>query len=98
MEMGGAVDVKVFPAGQLGGERELTEAVKLGTIQMTMVSGAVANVFKEYQILDIPYLFSSAPVAWKVMDGWFGKELAELSEEDRDARHGLWGSWIPEFH
>ena len=57
METGGAVDVKVFPAGQLGGERELTEAVKLGTVQMTMVSGAVANVFKEYQILDIPYLF-----------------------------------------
>jgi TRAP-type transport system periplasmic protein len=77
METGGAVDVKVFPAGQLGGERELTEAVKLGTVQMTMVSGAVANFFKEYQILDIPYLFSSAPVAWKVMDGWFGKELAE---------------------
>ena len=77
METGGAVDVKVFPAGQLGGERELAEAVRLGTVQMTMVSGAMANFFKEYQILDIPYLFSSAPVAWKVLDGWFGKELAE---------------------
>jgi TRAP-type transport system periplasmic protein len=76
-ETGGAVDVKVFPAGQLGGEREMIEAVKLGTVQMTMVSGAMANFFKEYQILDIPYLFSSAPVAWKVMDGKFGKELAD---------------------
>ena len=76
-ETRGAVEVLVFPAGQLGGEREMTEAVKLGSIQMTMVSGALANFYKEYQVLDIPYLFSSPPVAWKVLDGWFGKEMAE---------------------
>ncbi len=76
-ETRGAVEVKVFPAGQLGGEKEITEATKMGTIQMTMVSGALANYYKEYQVLDIPYLFSSPPVAWKVMDGWFGKEMAE---------------------
>ncbi|HEX2976892.1 MAG TPA: DctP family TRAP transporter solute-binding subunit [Bacteroidales bacterium] len=73
---GGAVSVKLFPAGQLGGERELIEGVKLGTIQMAMVSAAIASYYKEAQVLDIPYLFSSAPVAWKVMDGPFGKEMA----------------------
>jgi tripartite ATP-independent transporter DctP family solute receptor len=72
----GAVDVKVFPAGQLGNERELIEGTKIGTIQMSMVSAAIAGFYKEAQVLDIPYLFSSAPVAWKVMDGWFGKEMA----------------------
>lgn len=77
METGGAVEVKVFPAGQLGAERELAEAVKLGTIQMTMIAGALANFFKESQLLDAPYLFSSAPMAWRVLDGWFGKELAD---------------------
>jgi len=76
-ETSGGVEVKVFPAGQLGGERELIEATKLGTIQMSMVSAAIAGSYKEAQVLDIPYLFSSAPVAWKVMDGWFGKEMAE---------------------
>jgi TRAP-type transport system periplasmic protein len=77
VETGGAVEVKVFPAGQLGGEREIAEATKLGTIQIGMLSGPLANFFKEAQVLDIPYLFSSYPVAWKVMDGWFGKEMAE---------------------
>jgi tripartite ATP-independent transporter DctP family solute receptor len=76
-EAAGAVEVKVFPAGQLGGERELVEGTKLGTIQMSMVSAAIAGYFKEAQVLDIPYLFSSGPVAWRVMDGWFGKELAD---------------------
>ncbi len=75
-ETTGAVDVKVFPAGQLGNERELIEGTKIGTIQMSMVSAAIAGFYKEAQVLDIPYLFSSAPVAWKVMDGWFGKEMA----------------------
>ncbi len=72
----GAVSVKLFAAGQLGGERELIEAVKLGTIQMAMVSAAIASYYKEAQVLDIPYLFSSAPVAWRVMDGPFGKDMA----------------------
>lgn len=76
-ETAGGVEVKVFPAGQLGGERELIEATKLGTIQMCMVSAAIAGSYKEAQVLDIPYLFSSAPIAWHVMDGWFGKEMAE---------------------
>jgi TRAP-type transport system periplasmic protein len=72
-----SITVQLFPAGQLGGERELIEATKLGTTQMSMVSAAIATYFKEAQVLDIPYVFSSGPVAWKVMDGWFGKELAD---------------------
>jgi TRAP-type C4-dicarboxylate transport system substrate-binding protein len=33
------------------------EAAKLGTIQMCMVSGAVAGYFKPAMVLDTPYLF-----------------------------------------
>jgi tripartite ATP-independent transporter DctP family solute receptor len=73
---GGNMIVKVFPASQLGNERELIEGTKIGTIQMSFVSGAIAGFYKEAQVLDIPYLFSSGPVAWKVMDGPFGQEMA----------------------
>ena len=73
----GGVEVKVFPASQLGGERELIEATKIGSLQMSLVSAAISGFYKEAQVLDIPYLFSDAPIAWKVMDGWFGKEMAE---------------------
>jgi tripartite ATP-independent transporter DctP family solute receptor len=76
-DTGGGVEVKLFPASQLGGERELIEGTKIGTIQMSLVSAAISGFYKEAQVLDIPYLFSNAPVAWKVMDGWFGKEMAE---------------------
>lgn len=76
-ETGGAIEVKLFPAGQLGGERELIESAKLGSLQMCMISGPVAAYFKPAMVLDIPYLFPSAPVAWKVLDGKFGQELAD---------------------
>ena len=76
-ETGGAVEVQVFPAGQLGGEQALAEATKLGNIQASMLSGPFSNFCKEAQVLDIPYLFSSYLVAWKVLDGPFGKELAQ---------------------
>ncbi len=75
-ETGGAIRVQLHPAGQLGGESELIESIKLGVIQMSMVSGAMSSVFKPAMVLDIPYLFSTGPVAWKVLDGEFGKELA----------------------
>lgn len=75
-ETSGAIQVQLYPAGQLGGERELIESTKLGTLQMAMVSGAIAGYFKPAMVLDIPYLFSSAPVAWEVLDGAFGAELA----------------------
>jgi len=76
-ETGGAVKVNVFPAGQLGGERELAEATKLGTIQMSMLSGPFSTFCKEVQVFDIPYLFPSLLVAYRTLEGPFGKELAE---------------------
>ena len=41
-----------------------------------MVSGAMSKVCKAAQVLDIPYTFPSATVAWDVLDGSFGQELA----------------------
>src|SRR4030066_407385 len=73
---GGNGNVQVFPASQLGNERELIEGTKIGTIQMAFVSGAISGFYKEAMVLDIPYLFANGPVAWKVMDGPFGDGVA----------------------
>ncbi|HXZ43555.1 MAG TPA: TRAP transporter substrate-binding protein DctP, partial [archaeon] len=76
-ETGGAVKVNLFPAGQLGGEREVAEAVKLGSVQIGMLSGPFSGFCKEAQVFDIPYLFPSLLVAYRTLEGPFGKELAE---------------------
>ena len=90
-ETAGEITVNLFPAGQLGGEREIIESTKLGTIQMCMVSGAIAGQFKPAMVLDIPYLFSSAPVAWAVLDGSFGKELSEAILKTTGMRNLAYG-------
>jgi tripartite ATP-independent transporter DctP family solute receptor len=90
-ESSGSIEVQLFPAGQLGGERELIESAKLGTLQMCMVSGAVAGYFKPAMVLDIPYLFSSAPVAWKVLDGAFGDELSAALLKQTGLRNLAYG-------
>ena len=76
-ETGGAVEVKLFPAGQLGGEREVAEAVKLGSVQIGMLSGPFSGFCKEAQVFDIPYLFPSLLVAYRTLEGPFGKEMME---------------------
>ena len=68
-ETGGAVKVNLFPAGQLGGEREIAEAVKLGSVQIGMLSGPFSGFCKEAQVFDIPYLFPSLLVAYRTWTG-----------------------------
>ena len=74
----GEIEVKAFHASKLGNEREALEGVRMGTIEMaTLSSGPVPGFFDPAVVFDIPYLFSSAPAAWKVFDGAFGKTFGE---------------------
>jgi tripartite ATP-independent transporter DctP family solute receptor len=75
----GETDIKVelFPAKALGNEGEMVQQVQEGTTQMAIISGGMSKLCKAASVLDIPYTFSSAVVAWEVLDGQFGDELAE---------------------
>ena len=75
----GETDLKVdlFPAGALGNETELVGQAQEGLTQVVLVSGAMSKICPAAGVLDIPYTFSSATVAWEVLDGPFGKELAD---------------------
>src|SRR5499426_4844963 len=45
---GGKLEVQVFGGAQLGGERDLLEGIKLGTLQMCIGAGALANFAPAY--------------------------------------------------
>ncbi len=65
-----------FPASALGGEREMIEAVQLGTLDMVNTStGPVGNFVPEVKIVDIPFLFRDYDHARKVMDGPIGQDI-----------------------
>lgn len=84
----GDVDIKVFPAGQLGGERAIIEGVQLGTIEMSFTTtGAIGGFAPEFQVLDLPFLFPSYEAAYTYLDGAQGSKLLALL--DRKGIHGL---------
>lgn len=69
----GAVEWQSFPNGQLGSNRDLTEGVQLGTIQMTVASSELTQFVPEWDVISLPYLFDSVKQAYKVGEGEVGK-------------------------
>ena len=72
----GTMKVQLFPGGMLGGEREMVEAVQLGTLEVVVTStGPVGNFVPETLITDIPFLFRDYDHARKTLDGPIGQDI-----------------------
>ena len=72
----GRYKIKFFPSAALGGEREMLEAVQLGTQDLVFTSsGPIGNFVAETRIFDIPFLFRDYDHARKVLDGPIGQDI-----------------------
>lgn len=72
----GRMEIKIYPAGQLGPERICVELLQIGSLDMTKVSAAVMEGFvPTYRVLGLPYIFRSKEHACKVLEGEIGKDL-----------------------
>ena len=73
---GGELKVKIFPQGQLGGERDITEGLQLGSVDLQATSIGVTGTFiPSLRILNLPFLFKG-PKHWlAVMNGPVGQEI-----------------------
>ncbi|SDE92259.1 tripartite ATP-independent transporter solute receptor, DctP family [Salipiger thiooxidans] len=83
--------VEIFPAGALGNEDELVAQAQDNLTQVVLVSGAMSKICPAASVLDIPYTFSSATVAWDVLDGEFGDALSEHCREQTGLRTLAYG-------
>lgn len=78
----GRIDIQIFPNGQLGAERDITEGVSMGTIDIAVVTNAFCvNLAPELGVIDFPYLFLSRDEAYKVLDSEIGAELFNYLEK-----------------
>jgi tripartite ATP-independent transporter DctP family solute receptor len=76
---GGEMKVTIFPQAQLGGERDLAEGVRMGTIEMSSVAaGNMAGFVPELQVFGVPFLFQTREQVYAVLDGPVGKDLADI--------------------
>ena len=72
----GGIDLGVFPAGQLGAEREVTEQVKAGALEFAHVSAGFLGAFvPTIDVFNVPYLFRSHDHYWKMLSGPIGDGL-----------------------
>jgi C4-dicarboxylate-binding protein DctP len=75
----GQVEVKVFPAQQLGTDPEMVQQAQMGTLEIVLpptakISGFAASL----QLADLPFLFPSKEICYKVLDGPVGDKLLAL--------------------
>lgn len=75
---GGKLVVNIFPAGQIAPAQQVMEQLKLGSLDMAVVhDGGIAGVYPPFMVFGLPFVWETQPVAWKVLDGAFGAEMAD---------------------
>ena len=78
---GGKITVELFPAGTLGSEQEMTEMVKIGTLDFTLPGCSnMSNVDPSFSAVSLPFLVKNFEEAHKLQDGELGDALKELAQ------------------
>jgi len=75
----GRITVKLYPSNQLGkGEREMTEGIQQGAIDLLVTStGPLGGFSPSINILDFPFLFRDFKHVDLVLDGAIGQKLLD---------------------
>ena len=86
---GGAVRVEVYPNSVLFKDKEEMEALQLGAVQMLAPTPGKFGPLgvREFEVLDLPYLFESLDEEHRVTQGAIGAQL--LARLDAKGIHGL---------
>jgi len=79
--VGNRVDVQLYPTRAIGDERPLIDGMRLGTVDMGVITNAViAQIEPAFQVNDMPFLFSSEEQGHRVLDGPVGAQLRQRLE------------------
>ena len=82
---GDKVTVKVYPAGQLGQEKDLLEGEKIGSVDMAITMTSLLALWEQQMTyIDIPYLYRDVDHATKVLNGPVGMSINKKLEN-----HGI---------
>jgi tripartite ATP-independent transporter DctP family solute receptor len=89
---GGSVEVKIFPAGQLGNLRDLYEGLSLGSVDITS-SGPdyTANIAPVMVTAALYYSYQSDAHADRAFEGEFSERLSQALADQANMRILAWG-------
>jgi TRAP-type transport system periplasmic protein len=78
----GRIEVQIFPANQLGSERDVIEGLTLGTVQMVNPSNApLTSWVPAMNIFELPFIWQNRAHMAKVLDGPIGAKFAPALKE-----------------
>ena len=74
----GRISIQMFPAMQLGGEKEMIEQAQVGALQIARISvGAMGPVVDDLNVFNLPFVFRDEAHMRKVIDGPIGQDMIE---------------------
>jgi tripartite ATP-independent transporter DctP family solute receptor len=74
----GRISIQMFPAMQLGGEKEMIEQAQVGALQIARISvGAMGPVVDDLNVFNLPFIFRDEAHMRKVIDGPIGQDLLD---------------------
>jgi tripartite ATP-independent transporter DctP family solute receptor len=90
----GRIAIQMYPAMQLGGEKEMIEQAQVGALQIARISvGPMGPIVPELNVFNLPFMFRDNAHMEKVIDGPIGSELLKkLSDHPTAGLIGL--AWM----
>jgi C4-dicarboxylate-binding protein DctP len=87
----GQIKVEVFPDSQLGADREITEQMQSGTVQMNApFTGVLPSFVKQFEVFDLPFLFKDRDAAYDAVNGELAQILNKHLEKQGLRTLGYW--------
>jgi tripartite ATP-independent transporter DctP family solute receptor len=72
----GRISIQMYPAMQLGGEKEMIEQAQVGAIAIARISvGPMGPIIPELNVFNLPFMFRDTAHMERVIDGPIGDEL-----------------------
>ena len=88
---GGKMQVKPFPANQLGTEQQQTSALQGGVQEMQApATTSLVGIVKDFGVIDFPFTVGNHAQAFALVDGPLGKALLEKLPEKGLVGIGYW--------
>jgi len=96
---GGAFEIDILSDSLLGGERDMMEGMKIGTVDMAIITNLYyGNFVQDFTVFDLPYIFANRDEAYSILDD--GNIMDPLTENctttatrwQSDARRQRWST------
>ncbi|MEO7007484.1 MAG: TRAP transporter substrate-binding protein [Terrimesophilobacter sp.] len=77
----GKMTVKVYPGGQLGGERDINESILTGSVHIGVGAGALATLAPIMNLLEMPFMIQGQDHMNRIIESPVGDKLAGMIQD-----------------